>query len=342
MQSYRRNSTQQTKSASPISNRRVSNQLQGSPSITSSNGIHSGLHSRNRPPVPLFANNSPRSINQLPTKPAMSAVDTQGNSQRTSTLHPELTMHPVMELLDTSQMDDSPSMNMAYGFDSANENEIMGGSFTPINYAGLHMPTSNSYESFPTVSPPEIMSAPPSAVTTSMTTPDFGVDECSPLDFSTDPSPQFFSDDAVLTPDLSIDPSAFFGELPTINGAISKSQAQSSGQSPAPTSPAYPVAPPMSRKCSSGKTSSRDSHDSRHFSTSGISKRKTRAEPLPPIVVEDPNDTVAVKRARNTAAARKSRKRREDHMNTLEAENQKLKEEVEYWKTQALSKHQND
>ena len=121
-----------------------------------------------------------------------------------------------------------------------------------------------------------------------------------------------------------------------------KSHDQSTGQSTTPKSPAHPVAPPMSRKGSSGKTSSRDSHDSRHYSTSGSSKRKTRTEPLPPIVVEDPNDTVAVKRARNTAAARKSRKRREDHMNTLEAENQKLKEEVEYWKKQALSKDQNE
>ncbi|KFZ11289.1 hypothetical protein V502_07623 [Pseudogymnoascus sp. VKM F-4520 (FW-2644)] len=49
-------------------------------------------------------------------------------------------------------------------------------------------------------------------------------------------------------------------------------------------------------------------HSKAASAAAGISARKHN-QPLPPIVVEDPNDTVAIKRARNTLAARKSRQR---------------------------------
>jgi hypothetical protein len=68
-------------------------------------------------------------------------------------------------------------------------------------------------------------------------------------------------------------------------------------------------------------------------SVSGVRKRD---KPLPPIIVEDPNDTVAMKRARNTLAARKSRQRKMQRFEELEDEINKLKAERDHWKNIAL------
>lgn len=71
--------------------------------------------------------------------------------------------------------------------------------------------------------------------------------------------------------------------------------------------------------------------------TSGVSARK-RNQPLPPILVEDPNDTVALKRARNTLAARKSRQKKMERFDELENEIAMLKEERDHWKSLALAR----
>jgi general control protein GCN4 len=72
-----------------------------------------------------------------------------------------------------------------------------------------------------------------------------------------------------------------------------------------------------------------------HAAVAGVASRK-RDKPLPPIIVEDPNDTVAMKRARNTLAARKSRQRKMQRFEELEDEIAKLKEERDHWKGLAL------
>jgi hypothetical protein len=59
---------------------------------------------------------------------------------------------------------------------------------------------------------------------------------------------------------------------------------------------------------------------------------------LPPIVVEDPNDTVAIKRARNTLAARKSRKRKMQKIDELESLITKLQSERDHWKEITLTR----
>jgi general control protein GCN4 len=74
-----------------------------------------------------------------------------------------------------------------------------------------------------------------------------------------------------------------------------------------------------------------------HSSVSGVNSRK-RDKPLPPIIVEDPNDTVAMKRARNTLAARKSRQRKMQKMEELEDELEKVKNERDHWKSIALKR----
>ena len=67
----------------------------------------------------------------------------------------------------------------------------------------------------------------------------------------------------------------------------------------------------------------------------GVNARK-RDKPLPPIVVDE-NDTVALKRARNTAAARKSRAKKVAERDDLEAKIADLEAQVEHWKTLALA-----
>lgn len=70
----------------------------------------------------------------------------------------------------------------------------------------------------------------------------------------------------------------------------------------------------------------------------GINARK-RDKPLPPIVVDDPNDTIAMKRARNTLAARKSRQRKMQKMEELEDRIDKLESERDHWKSIALARN---
>ena len=96
------------------------------------------------------------------------------------------------------------------------------------------------------------------------------------------------------------------------------------------------VAPSMSRNQSSpGQTSSRGSHQGRYSSISGVNAKK-RDKPLPPITIEDPSDVVAVKRARNTAAARKSRQKKMERFEELEARILQLEVERDHWKDMFL------
>ncbi|OTB03640.1 hypothetical protein M426DRAFT_23579 [Hypoxylon sp. CI-4A] len=89
----------------------------------------------------------------------------------------------------------------------------------------------------------------------------------------------------------------------------------------------------------SGNSSPGGGHG-RHSSVAGVNSRR-RDKPLPPIVVDDPTDPVAMKRARNTLAARKSRERKAVRFDELEAKIDKLTEERDYWKSkfEALQRH---
>jgi hypothetical protein len=74
----------------------------------------------------------------------------------------------------------------------------------------------------------------------------------------------------------------------------------------------------------------------RHSSLSGVKPRRRKA-PLLPIAV-DGNDKTAVKRARNTLAARESRQRKLDHLGTLEIRIKELEEREEQFRS-ALAQH---
>lgn len=73
----------------------------------------------------------------------------------------------------------------------------------------------------------------------------------------------------------------------------------------------------------------------RHSSASGIKPRR-RKGPLAPITV-DPGDKVALKRARNTLAARDSRQRKVDHVQSLEKRIAELEGLAQEWKSAALA-----
>lgn len=66
----------------------------------------------------------------------------------------------------------------------------------------------------------------------------------------------------------------------------------------------------------------------------GVAARK-RDKPLPPILVDE-HDTVALKRARNTAAARKSRAKKVQERDELETTIAQLEEQVRFWKKKAM------
>ncbi|KAF7560579.1 hypothetical protein G7046_g3575 [Stylonectria norvegica] len=92
----------------------------------------------------------------------------------------------------------------------------------------------------------------------------------------------------------------------------------------------------VGRSSTSGRRKSANSPPAgRHSSVSGVNARK-RDKPLPPIIVENPEDTVAMKRARNTLAARKSRERKAIRFEELEDRIAKLEEERDHWKQIAL------
>ncbi|KAM3527363.1 hypothetical protein MY4038_006346 [Beauveria bassiana] len=73
----------------------------------------------------------------------------------------------------------------------------------------------------------------------------------------------------------------------------------------------------------------------RYAAAAGVNARKLN-KPLPPIIVEDPDDFIAMKRARNTLAARKSRERKALRFDELKDTIAKLKAERDRWKNIAL------
>jgi len=194
--------------------------------------------------------------------------------------------------------------------------------FTAFGGAGYDMTRSASNSTnMDTVSPVELlMSAPGSTAFTNLTspsiyTPDLDSYDASPsfaaLDFDSNPDnwDSLFPESGNAAPAYIADQSPAVGDL----------ELRTTGQ--------------QQRK-SSSSTSPKSSH--RH---SGAGSRKRE---LPAIVVEDPSDTVAVKRARNTLAARKSRERKAQKMEEYEAEIDRLKQERDFWKAEAIKRGASD
>lgn len=182
-----------------------------------------------------------------------------------------------------------------------------------------------------TVSPGELLlqeqfSAPNSTAFTNLTTPsNFGE---SPGFDNYEVSPNFSDLDATSTENwFSLFPE---GTATDPSPASVKSPMEASADLEMTETDSLP------RRKSSNSPPSSHSHG-RHSSVSGVNPRR-RDKSLPPIIVDDPNDTVAMKRARNTLAARKSRQRKAQRLEELEEKIAKLEEERDHWKRIALSR----
>ena len=224
----------------------------------------------------------------------------------------------------------TPDISSILSFENGGDFDLQC-STTPFSSVNQPMSVSASNTSVETISPKDLMldnmSAPPSTTLTNLTTPGTNYLE-SPTYMidSTDTSPLFVNDG--LGAEADHWPSLFDDEL---SHEIDNAK---------PDSPVLNthVAPHMSRYGSSpGQPSSRGSHQGGHSSTSGVSAKR-RDKPLPAITIDDPTDIVAVKRARNTMAARKSRQKRVERNEELMNLVADLQQKVDYWKQIALSR----
>ncbi|EKG19476.1 Basic-leucine zipper (bZIP) transcription factor [Macrophomina phaseolina MS6] len=192
-----------------------------------------------------------------------------------------------------------------------------------------------------TVSPKDIFndplaSAPPSSAFTNLTSP--SINESPYIGDSYDTSPTFGDGDLSANNWYSLfpeedKPAATADSLQRTVSNQSFTQSSSSNSSPKPV-----VLDAASRRKSSTNSPAVLTQNA------GVSKPRRRKGPLPPITVTDPSDKVALKRARNTLAARESRQRKYEHVQELEKriaeleeEQKKASDEAEKWKNIALS-----
>jgi general control protein GCN4 len=202
---------------------------------------------------------------------------------------------------------------------------------------------SSSTTNMGTVSPHDLliqepyMSAPNSTALTTLTSPSI-YDESPDFGDGFDVSPNFGTSDF---DGGSAD--VWFPLFPQSNNQQEQQQSVSNPEhSPAEKSDDLEVVEPTSGSGGHQRRKSGTSPPSgRHSSVSGVNSRR-RDKPLPPIIVEDPSDTIAMKRARNTLAARKSRERKAQRFEELEEKIEKLTQERDHWRSLALASGQKE
>lgn len=184
----------------------------------------------------------------------------------------------------------------------------------------------------PTVSPKDVFnnntdSAPPSTSFTNLTTPRSAYLDTPDGSFETSPMYGSMGTDKVWTT-LFPDEDASFG-------AMAPPMARTTSSSSANQIVVHPGGEGVPRKRSSLTNSPVTfSPVVKHSSVAGVSARR-RDKPLPPIVVDE-NDAAALKRARNTAAARKSRAKKVMETEHFQSRVAELEAEVAHWKAIAL------
>lgn len=263
-----------------------------------------------RPPVPLFAQG-------IGNKRTPANMDLQGK------------LAPFVRRYDQDSRD-VDAMNSLEGFTPFGGGASTAFSSPAINGCDLDM-SSVSSSHLGTVSPGELLireqfSAPNSSAFTNLTTPsNFGE---SPEFENYEVSPNFGDFEAGSTENW----------FPLFPESAITDQATASFESPieAPAELEIAETDSLPRRKSGNSPPSSHSHG-RHSSVSGVNSRR-RDKPLPPIIVDDPNDSIAMKRARNTLAARKSRERKAQKLEELEEKIAKLEEERDHWKRIALSR----
>lgn len=261
-----------------------------------------------RPPVPLFHH----STGNIHTSEQPQRNNMAGNLPLMNSTNMSLTHDP-----DFATSFGDPDFGAASGDFGNYADWDSGAGFTPVNHGTGTTSTS-------TVSPKDLFnefmgSNPPSAAYTNLTSPDINA---SPYmaDSSTDVSPMFTNTD-----DLGADASSWYTLFPeaaaeTAHAPPMERHDSNMTDDSASGSPLVIMDEHNFRR----KPSNNSPGHGRHSSLSGVKPRRRKA-PLPPIAVES-GDKVAVKRARNTLAARESRQRKLDHLGTLELRIKELEE----------------
>lgn len=247
---------------------------------------------------------------------------------------PNLTLSTMLTGSSSGMVAEDQAFNELF---SSRDQELQfpGNSFNPVDlslpdFEGFTqpMPALANENASPCVSLQDVQynSEPASTTFTNLTTP--GSDPFdSPFAHSTDTSPIFAADHNLPAESDKWDPlfpaDDFGGDIPAEHSFNE-------------FFPDLPVAPRMSRDNSSpGQSSTRSSNQGRHSKTSGVSSRR-RDKPLPAIIIDDPTDSVKVKRARNTLAARKSRQKRVQIHEELQAAVEDMKSQRDFWRLRAI------
>lgn len=201
--------------------------------------------------------------------------------------------------------------------------------YTPSNYGG--------HANGATVSPKDVFnsgnvnSVPPSTSFTNLTTPGSTYLETPEEDYETSP---LFNDNLGYGGNQADTWYSLFPDADTGAAPVAPPMERTISASSANQVMVHPGCESLHRKRGSTATSPVFSPAVKHSSVAGVNARK-RDKPLPPIMVDE-DDPIAMKRARNTAAARKSRAKKVAERDELEAEIADLKAQVEHWKALAL------
>ncbi|KAL8418736.1 hypothetical protein RB594_002084, partial [Gaeumannomyces avenae] len=216
---------------------------------------------------------------------------------------------------------------------------------SPAMHGVFDINSSSSVSNMGTVSPQDLllqepfMSAPNSSALTALTSPSLYHGSPEFGDGSYDVSPNISGNDIDSATDV------WYPLFPQTGDNInSNTTVTQLVRNPAPQPQQTQLSPtsgsddvePVERSPAPRRKSGNSPTSGRHSSVAGVNSRR-RDKPLPPIVVEDPSDIVAMKRARNTLAARKSRERKAIRFEELEEKIAKLEAERDHWKTVAQS-----
>ena len=294
-------------------------------------------NARQRPPIPLFTDtvNAPQSQVALSHRRIQSASSIPQEGKSSTDSSHQLTLNHTPDADMSAHFD---SMYLPGDYSAEDENMFGFGysdsAFTAINGNGSSAAT-QSPATPRTVSPQELymsssiaMSAPSSTAFPNLSTPGSGYLE-SPFmgeSSSLDTSPMI---DGALDSTLNFNDFSGAPLFPQDGSDLyaKPNKAQTSFTS---TSTNLSGASPLVRQTSSpGRPATSGSgHARKHSAVAGVKPSKAR-KPLDPIMITQQDSREDAKRKKNTAAARKSRQKRQETTETLLSEVQRLRDLVE-------------
>ncbi|KAF4631365.1 hypothetical protein G7Y89_g6761 [Cudoniella acicularis] len=294
-------------------------QFYASSAPSSSTALHQ--QRQTRPPVPLFS----QSTGNIPQTPNMAM---QGNYSSSDTA----TIRDSREFADMELFDEFTAFEGGASTNN-NFNSAYSSPAVPTIYDPTMNLSSSSSTNMGTVSPQDLLvrdpfaSAPNSTAFTNLTSPST-YNESPEYNDNFDVSP-FVGNNQDIDQALAGDP--WYPLFPQDD----QTEQPKVEQSPLLPEEELEVSEHLRQSAGRRRSGTGTSPSGTHASVAGVNSRK-RDKPLPPIIVDDPNDTVAMKRARNTLAARKSRQRKMQKMEELEDQIAKLEAERDHWKNIAL------